>query len=143
MEQITEFQGAYRFLSNFWPCRVVLDDREFPSVEHAYQAAKTTDDDVRSQIAQLPKAGDAKRFGKQVVLRQDWEEVKISIMKYLVRQKFQTNPLRKWLLQTQDAELIEGNWWGDTFWGVCNGKGRNHLGKILMEIRDEIKNGTN
>jgi ribA/ribD-fused uncharacterized protein len=73
-------------------------------------------------------------------MRPDWEQVKILIMTSLVRDKFTRHQdLKEQLLATGDAELIEGNWWGDTFWGVCKGKGENHLGKVLMKVREELK----
>jgi predicted NAD-dependent protein-ADP-ribosyltransferase YbiA (DUF1768 family) len=81
----------------------------------------------------------AKRYGKIVVMRPDWNDVRLAIMEDLVRQKFLTSSMERLLLSTGDAELIEGNYWGDTFWGVCRGVGENHLGKILMKIREELK----
>jgi ribA/ribD-fused uncharacterized protein len=82
--------------------------------------------------------GKAKRLGRKVTLRANWELIKIDVMLDLVRQKFQDPDLAWMLINTGDAELIEGNHWGDKFWGVCNGEGENHLGKILMQVRDEI-----
>ena len=83
--------------------------------------------------------GQAKRAGNKLVLRPDWEQIKIIVMTDLCRIKFQDPHMRKLLLDTGDAELIEGNWWNDTFWGVCNGIGQNHLGKILMAIRNLLR----
>lgn len=142
MDPITSFTGRYRFLSNFYPAAVVLDGVLYQSVEHAYQAAKTLDHKERKkfQVPLLPPA-DAKKMGRGVTLRPDWESVKLNIMLVLLRDKFYgTNPghLTEQLLDTGDAELIEGNWWGDIFWGVCNGIGENHLGKLLMQVREEI-----
>lgn len=138
--KVLEFQGEYRFLSNFWPAAVVLDSFLYPSVEHAYQAAKTLNPEIRSKIRELPKPGDAKRFAKMLQLRPDWKQVKLSVMEDLVRQKFFMNQFcREKLLETGEAELIEGNTWNDTFWGVCRGKGENHLGKILMKVRAELQ----
>lgn len=133
--KITSFQGEWRFLSNFWPCEVTLDGMDFPSVEHAYMAAKTTDMNLRSIVQMLPDAAQAKRWGRTIKLRADWDQVKLQIMTDLVRQKFSTSPLKDKLLATGDAELIEGNTWNDRFWGVCNGRGLNHLGRILMDVR--------
>lgn len=85
-------------------------------------------------------AGEAKKLGRTVVLRPDWNEVKVSIMRNVLALKFRQNPdLREKLLATGEAELIEGNHWKDTFWGVCNGVGENWLGKLLMELREELK----
>ena len=138
MERIEEFKGDYGFLSNFWPCRVWLDNIEYPTVENAFQAAKTTDKNCRIQFQKIPP-GIARKKGRQIPLRKDWEQIKIGIMLSLVEQKFRYSPsLRQQLKATGNAELIEGNTWGDTFWGVDlrTSKGENMLGKILMEVRN-------
>src|SRR5690606_21767015 len=103
-----------------------------------YQAAKTFSIEEREQIRNAFSPAKAKKIGRSVTLREDWENIKIDIMTDLVRQKFNISSFKEKLLATKDAELIEGNWWGDTFWGVCKGVGKNNLGKILMEIRKEI-----
>lgn len=137
---ITEFGGGYRFLSNFYPADVWLDYELYPSVEHAYQAAKTSDLDQRKVIRDLKTPGDAKRLGRRIPLREDWEDVKLQIMYNLVWRKFKHHPeLGQKLLGTGDVQLVEGNRWGDTFWGTCLGKGENHLGKILMMVRYELR----
>lgn len=136
---IDSFQGEHRFLSNFWLVDVTLDDVVYKSVEHAYMAAKTTDITLRIKIAEFETPGQAKRFCKTIPLRDDWEEVKLSIMTNLVSQKFKHKKLAAKLKATGTFELIEGNVWGDTFWGVCRGKGSNHLGKILMGVRSQIE----
>lgn len=139
MTKITNFFGANRFLSNFYyPCNIELDGDIYPSTEHAYQAAKTFDIGERMSILEAKTPGEAKRLGKKVTLREDWDKVKLSVMEDLLRQKFTKVALRARLLLTGEAELIEGNTWGDTFWGVCGGVGENHLGKILMKIRNEL-----
>jgi ribA/ribD-fused uncharacterized protein len=138
---IDKFTGEYRFLSNFYPATVEMDGEIYPTVEHAYQAAKTTDNDIRAQIRSKPTPGGAKKLGgnrKLVTLRPDWEYVKVSTMENLVRQKFQNQDLEAMLVATGDQELVEGNSWNDTFWGVCRGVGDNNLGKILMKIRSEL-----
>lgn len=137
---IKEFQGQYRFLSNFWYANVVFDGLVYPSVEHAYVAAKTLDVNQRSKFTDPAiKPGQVKQMGRRLKLRDDWEQVKLRIMEDLMRQKFSISPLKEMLLMTGNQELIEGNRWGDTFWGVCNGKGQNHLGKILMKVRSELQ----
>lgn len=136
---ITRFDGAHRFLSNFQPCRVVLDNVEYPSVEHAYQAAKTLDLTARAFIASQTSPGRAKRAGRQVPMRDDWERVKLAVMLDLLRQKFAHADLRAQLIATSDDVLVEGNTWGDTFWGMCNGVGLNHLGRLLMQVRAEVR----
>jgi len=109
----------------------------YPSVEHAYQAAKTFDSDYRALIQRAPTAAKAKRIGQVVPVRDNWDLVKVAVMRNLVRQKFQDEKLNEWLQNTSPAILEEGNYWGDTFWGVdLEGNGTNWLGKILMEIRD-------
>ena len=141
--KIDSFRGDYRFLSNFWPIGMIYEDKYYSSVEHAYQAAKTTDDAVREHIRTLEKAGDAKAYGQNLDtnLRPDWDdEMRIAVMTELVHKKFFHDvTLAKQLLSTGDAELIEGNTHGDTFFGVCNGIGENHLGKILMKVRAEMQ----
>jgi ribA/ribD-fused uncharacterized protein len=132
------FEGDYRFLSNFWPCPILFESMKFPSVEHAFQAAKTTDRMERTRIAGLASAGAAKRAGRRLVLRAGWDDIKIDVMRLLLQEKFQTPELALKLEETGDRELIEGNHWGDNFWGmiVSNGyHGYNHLGRLLMEVR--------
>lgn len=137
-DAIDSFKGDYRFLSNFWPARVEFDGVVYPTVEHAYVAAKTLDRDIRSQILVLETPGQVKRFGKKIELRPDWDNIKISVMRWLVKQKFDDPQLSKMLAETYPKKLIEGNTWGDTFWGVCKGVGCNHLGNILMSVRYQI-----
>jgi len=108
----------------------------FKTVEHAYQAAKTYSIDDRMKIANADTPGQAKRLGRKANVRSDWESVKVGVMRGLLIQKFSDVNLRKKLLATGKQELIEGNEWGDLFWGVCKGNGKNILGKLLMEIRD-------
>src|ERR1700741_5466472 len=115
---IDRFQGEYRWLSNFEPVDVVFEADLYPSVEHAYVAAKTTDRDLRKTIARLATPGAAKRAGRALKVRADWELVKLQIMEDLVRQKFMHVRLRRLLMSTGDMEIIEGNTWGDQFWGM-------------------------
>jgi N-glycosidase YbiA len=139
---INSFDGEYRFLSNFWPCRILYEGIEYASTEHAFQAAKTLDVDMRQDITKLRTASEAKMWGKVIPLRPDWEQVKIDVMETLLRIKFRkgTSLFHK-LLATGDQELVEGNYWHDEFWGVCScpkhGQGLNWLGHLLMKIRDE------
>lgn len=135
---ISEFRNKYRFLSNFYPCVVKIDGIEYPTIEHAFQAMKVHDDDIREVVARQKTPGDAKRMGNTLPLRHDWESTKLGIMERLLRIKFSKEPLKTWLLGTNSEELIEGNYYNDYFWGVCNGKGENHLGKLLMKIREEL-----
>lgn len=141
MNKIDKFTGEYRFLSNFFTCLVSFGGESYRSVEHAYQAAKTLDAFERADIRRIPTPGKAKRAGRKVTLRVDWPDIKVGIMTNLLRSKFgnDNEPLRAKLLDTGDAELIEGNNWGDRFWGVCLGSGRNELGKALMRVREELR----
>ena len=137
---ISSFRDEYFFLSNFYPVEIKLDGIVYPNAESAFQAQKTLDVEERRKFSMLKNPVQAKRLGRKVKLRDDWEEVKLEIMTEIVSQKFLQHPhLVEMLLQTGDEELIEGNKWGDRFWGVCKGKGENHLGKILMKIRDAYK----
>ena len=142
---ITEFRGAYRFLSNFWP--VGWADGRL-TVEHYYQAAKAVSADDQRWVYDAPTPGEAKRRGRRVAVRSDWDDVKLEVMRTLVRAKFLTSvQLYGWLLATGDAELVEGNTWHDNYWGRCSCDrcvraeivGQNHLGKILMQVRDELR----
>lgn len=138
-EKIVRFKGEYRWLSNFWLSPIMFEDLEYPTVENAYQAAKTKGD--RKLFSRCsPRL--AKEEGRKVNLREDWDNVKLLVMYELLEYKFLKNTfLAKKLIDTNDIELIEGNTWGDIFWGVCNGKGENHLGRILMDIRKTLKEG--
>lgn len=137
---ILSFRDEYFFLSNFYPVEIKLDGIVYPNAETAFQAQKTLDVEERRKFSMLKNPVQAKRLGRKVKLRDDWEEVKLDIMTEVVSQKFLQHPhLIEMLLQTGDEELIEGNKWGDRFWGVCKGVGENHLGKILMKIRDAYK----
>jgi ribA/ribD-fused uncharacterized protein len=140
--KIKQFQGGFRFLSNFHPGHVALDNVRYDTVEHAFQAAKTLDSRERQQVRLAETPGKAKKLGRKVTLRDDWELIKIDVMEDFVRQKFTRHPdLKQQLLDTGDAEIEEGNTWRDTFWGVDlkTGQGENWLGKILMKVREELK----
>lgn len=142
-KEIASFRNEYRFLSNFWQSKATLNGIEYPTAEHAYQAAKTLDTEIRLGIRSLETAGEAKAYGQTIQLRPDWDKIKIPIMKSILISKFiTTDPIMmEKLLETGDAVLIEGNTWGDTFWGVCNGEGDNWLGILLMNIRAWGNNG--
>lgn len=138
---IDKFDGKYDFLSNFYECNIPFAGYNFTSSEAAFQAMKTRDPDEREQFENLGP-GAAKRLGRKVNLRSDWEKVKDDIMYLIVSEKFFLHKdLREKLLATGEEELVEGNYWNDTYWGVCNGVGQNKLGKILMRVREEFHNG--
>jgi ribA/ribD-fused uncharacterized protein len=150
LKRIGSFRGYYRFLSNFWI------ERNGKSVEHYFQAAKVTDPEAYALIMAAETPGEAKRLasrqgmeelsrklGRQIVLRPDWEDVCDEVMLTALRRKFQDPELRVKLLATDDAELIEANTWHDCKWGVCScsrcgGVGENRLGRLLMQVRDEL-----
>lgn len=137
MYTIDTFSSIYAFLSNFYASKVVYEGLCYNTVEHAFQAAKTLSIKERQRISKADTPGSAKRIGRGVSLRPDWEMIKYNVMCDLVLKKFMNHKhLRTQLLMTNDAQLVEGNTWGDTIWGVCNGVGTNWLGKILMEVRD-------
>jgi ribA/ribD-fused uncharacterized protein len=136
---INSFNGKYRFLSNFHISPAVFEGQTFPSVEHGFQAAKTTDIGVRKTFNNSMTPGDSKRAGRKLPLRADWESVKFRVMEDLLRSKFSLdNRLAEQLIATGSEELVEGNTWNDRCWGVCNGAGQNNLGILLMKIRREL-----
>jgi ribA/ribD-fused uncharacterized protein len=139
---ISEFKGAYRFLSNFWLSDIVaatlVGHVVFPSVEHIYQSMKTLNTEQFKAIVEADTPGIAKRMGQKVDMRPDWDDLKIGIMIAGTKLKFDQHPdLRAALIATSPHILQEGNWWGDEFWGVNlrTGRGENNLGKILMDHR--------
>ena len=138
-QAINRFAGPYRFLSNFFAKPMLWDGVRFPSAEHAYQAAKCARSDHFELVRNALNPGAAKRMGRKIALRGDWEAVKEKVMLSVVRAKFADPYLRRKLIATGTAELVEGNTWGDRFWGVCRGEGENRLGKILMKVRAEIR----
>lgn len=131
---INSFRDEYRFLSNFW-----IEEDGY-TVEHHYQAEKAVSDEEYQWVLESRTPGEAKRRGRKVNMVPDWDYIKNRIMLDLVRAKFQNPGLKSKLLATGDQELVEGNHWGDTYWGVCNGVGQNKLGKILMKVREELRN---
>lgn len=146
-ESITSFRGEHYFLSNFYvsaESRILLDGLNYPTSEHAYQAMKTRDPYIREKIAKLDTPGQAKRMGQIIALRDDWDEIKDKAMLKILREKFSHQNMAEKLLATGDAILEEGNYWGDTYWGVDQetGKGQNKLGKLLMKVRDELSAGS-
>lgn len=132
----------YKFLSNMELCKVYYKGMLFPSVENAYQASKACDTVTMEQF-QNCNPYQSKKLGRQITMRDDFNSEKLSIMESLLRQKFShLNPvLKQKLINTQGIELIEVNTWGDKYWGVYQGQGENHLGKLLMKVRDDLLNG--
>jgi len=138
---IDSFQGEYRFLSNFWPSEIEYDGFLFPTVEHAYQYSKFDNDAICDEIREANSPGEAKRLARKYknFIRPCFHIAKQSVMQTLLQCKFRIPELQKLLLDTGDAKLIEGNTWNDTYWGVCNGVGENHLGILLMDIRYDLQ----
>ncbi len=144
MGTIDSFTDRYWYLSNFYIAPIEFEGVTYPSNEHAFQAAKTMDRVLRAKICAAVSADAAKRMGRELALRSDWGEVRYDIMMQIVRSKFADESLKEQLLSTGRAELIEGNTWDDQTWGCTlnsNRKwvGKNWLGKILMEIRAELR----
>jgi len=138
-DRIDQFRGRYFFLSNYSLSSVMFEGDVYPSVEHAFAAARALDPEVRATVR---KAGDPDKTKKLVSKgkpRLDWEEVKVDIMRELLRAKFSDLTLAEALLDTGDALLVDCNTWGDTFWGMPGGRGANALGRLLMEVRGEIR----
>lgn len=145
-EPVLGFSGDHAFLSNFHPSQVTLDGRLCPNVEVAYQGAKCTDDVWRSRILSAAGPKKAKRIARSAPHRPDWLDVRVEIMRGLLRQKFSWPHLRRALLATEERELVEVNHWGDTFWGKTSAEGElvgeNTLGLLLMQVRDELIGST-
>ena len=144
MNEINEFRGKYNYLSNFYILRQPIpanwEGYYARTAEHAYQACKAVNHLEAIRILGARTPGQAKRLGSGCILRPDWDQIKLEVMERIVRAKFQHNGLlMSLLIKTGDAVLVEGNNWGDTYWGICRGKGYNHLGKILMKVRDEMR----
>jgi len=143
---ISGFEGKWRFLSNFYPSAITHGGIVFPSVEHAYQAAKSSDPEYRERVANLKTPGQAKRAGRQAILVPHWDDgVKVEVMRVLLRRKFaEGTTLARMLVETAPHTLIETNYWHDQFWGDCTcdkhrlTEGENMLGRLLMDRREEL-----
>lgn len=137
MEEIKGFHGTYFFLSNFSDSKIKIGNYTFDNGEAAFHSFK------QPEIAYVfvgVNPSTAKKKGRMVHLRSDWEEVKDNVMYNVVKAKFEQNPdLKEKLIATDDAYLEETNTWRDCYWGVYYGKGKNKLGEILMRVREELK----
>lgn len=140
---IDSFRGEFEFLSNFAPAPIRFFDQilclevRVPTAEHMYQAGKTVNPGWRYRILNADSPNASKRLGKAAPMREDWNDVRVEWMRGVLRAKFEQNPtLMSQLRQTAPHELVEGNTWGDKFWGVCGGVGENWLGRLLVELRD-------
>lgn len=142
-KKITSFRGLHQFLSNFYRCEILYEGRLYRSVEHAFQGAKCVNDSDKEKIRLTPTPAAAKRLGRRIQMKANWDEERNDAMEQLLRIKFENPALRKNLIETGDYQLIEENKWHDTYWGVCVCKkhksdGQNHLGNLLMKIRDDL-----
>jgi len=141
---IKEFQKEYRWLSNFTPVEIELNGIKYPSVEHAYMSAKVDSDEWRAFCSNPNnKAGQVKKASykfKKSELVQNFDEIKVDVMRECLIQKFNQEPFKSKLIATGDLHIQEGNLWNDKFWGFClkTNQGQNILGHLIMEIRKEL-----
>ena len=145
MEKVIDcFDGDYAFLSNFYEHPIEMNGVTYKTAEHAFQAMKATTKADHDLIVNADTPGRAKRLGKKIQLRSDWEDIKYIIMQDILRVKFASPELGQMLLATGDATLIEGNDWHDNLWGNCtcpkcaDKVGKNWLGNILMGVRQDL-----
>lgn len=145
---IDSFKGKHSFLSNFYMIDggLQVKSKNVPTLEHAFQATKTFDPAEQEKVLSCKTAAAAKKAGGKVTLREDWDDIKIGIMRYLLQIKFAPGTdLAERLLKTGDAHLVEGNDWGDECWGCVRAggigphQGLNWLGILLMEIRSDLR----
>lgn len=156
---IEGFFDEHRWLSNFWEVDIKYGGVIYPTVEHYYVAMKVNEpqkvtieidkeevevymdvQQLREYISEISTPEKAKKFGKkQLKERNDWEDIKISIMEFGLRQKYNQEPFKTKLINTYPQKIIETNGWKDRFWGVYEGEGKNVLGKMIMKIRKELK----
>jgi ribA/ribD-fused uncharacterized protein len=144
---ITQFRGAWAFLSNFHPAVLTWEGITYATSEHAFNAGKTLDSGIRREIAAARTPQQAKTMGRSVKLRPLWDaSVRYQVMEDVLWAKFTCHPARiAALLGTGNAELVEGNIWHDQHWGDCScglprcaQPGANHLGRLLMELRGTL-----
>jgi ribA/ribD-fused uncharacterized protein len=141
---IAHFNGKWACFSNFYPSIVMYEGVRYYTVEHAYQAAKTLDRELRLGMSQLHNPATAKRLGRLLPLREDWESAKVGVMRDLIALKFAPGSMfASQLLLSSPEDLVEGNTWHDRFWGRCtcigcDGEGENVLGQLLMDRREQL-----
>jgi ribA/ribD-fused uncharacterized protein len=133
------FSGERFFLSNFYPHPFVFRGREYPTAEHAFQAAKCVDTDEAERVRLAATPAAARRIGQRARLGQSWNDIRVDVMHEVLEAKFADPDLRARLLATGADELVEENTWNDRFWGRSSGVGRNMLGRLLMELRDSLR----
>lgn len=138
------FSGELKFLSNMYPCTIQMNvlghSYTFGSAEAAFQAGKCLNPNQVALFTKVENGSAAKKLGRRVNMRADWDTYRLAWMKQVLLCKFTQNPeLLRQLLDTYPLPLSETNTWNDTYWGICNGVGKNHLGRLLMQIRDEYR----
>ena len=135
---IDSFRGDFYWLSNFsFYSFLDKNGKHWKTTEHYFQASKTLDIKERLQIQASTTPAKAKKLGRSVSLRKDWDHIKVDVMRDALKLKFDQNEdIKQKLLSTVNYDLVEGNNWGDDFWGMVNNRGLNILGKLLMELRD-------
>lgn len=139
-------KGDFAFLSNFYTMSPFeWEGTTYPTAEHAFQAAKCARADDRKLFLACSKPSEARALGRRVRLREGWDDARLSVMESVLRAKFALPELRRKLLDTGTTKIIHSNNWHDNFWGRCicpmhaRRPGKNHLGYLLMKIRDELK----
>lgn len=140
------FRNEYYFLSNMYPCRIRVNGLEFACAEACFQSFKTTDLEIRKKFQKL-NGFEAKKLGKRIKLRPDWNDIRLDVMEAVIHVKFKQNPqlqnkLINALVRSGKGGIVEDNTWNDTFWGRCNGIGKNHLGTILTTEAINIQYGS-
>ena len=141
---IDSFRGKYFFLSNFFMKPIYFESLWYRSSEHAFQTQKATNEKDKQYMLNAQEAWQAKQRGNEIPCRADWDSNKMVVMYDILRCKFTDDILAKKLIATDDALLIEGNWWDDRYWGMTRDftgkwKGENFLGQLLMKVRNEIR----
>lgn len=136
---ITRFRGPFKFLSNLYPTPITYKGNTYCCLEAAYQAQKSLDPAIHERFANIRLPYKARGMGQHIkTIRPDWFDIRISIMEELLYIKFSHPQLKEWLQCTGQSKIVECNTWGDTFWGVYNGVGENHLGTLLMKVRGTL-----
>jgi len=138
-----EFKGEKRFLSNMYVCNIIYKGIKYGSSEHIYQAMKSENREYQEYIRMLEEPKKTKKeadrlLGETYKIREDWDEVKVALMEEILYLKFTQNPNLRDKLLAIEGLIEEKNSWGDTFWGICEGVGQNHLGRLLMKTRDKL-----
>lgn len=137
---ITSFHGEHAFLSNFHAFTIEYKGNAYPTIEHFFQAQKAVDPADHDRIKNAPTPRDAKRLGRTIDIRADWDAVRLAVMRTALDLKFTAGtPLADRLLATGESLLVEGNTWGDRYWGQVQGHGHNWLGHLLMARRSELR----